>query len=132
MKNRSLLFSLALIFLCFFNVNAQSTDKSVDDSKDEISALCAKAGFEITAKSNGFDIYKYQKAFLNFDRIDQFRKEKESNTFSLENGEATIMLYSAEVMAKQDNRISVARGEKLPPLRFVLNVNGQVKEQPLN
>ena len=132
MKNRTFLFSVLLMLLCCFNVNAQTTDPSVTALKDEMRTLCAKAGFEITSKSNGFDMYKYQKAFLNFDRIDQFRKEKESNTFSLENGEATIMLYSAEVMAKQDNRISVARGDKLPPLRFVLNVNGQVKEQPLN
>jgi hypothetical protein len=113
-------------------VNAQSTDKSVDVSKDEMSALCAKVGFEIKSKSSGFDVYKYQKAFLNFDRIDQFRKENESNTFSIENGEAIITLDSAAMMAERFNRKSMAMGEKLPPLRFVLNVNGQVKEQPLN
>jgi hypothetical protein len=132
MKNRSLLCIVALIFLCVFNVNAQSTDKSVDDSKDEMSALCAKAGFEIKSKSSGFDVYKYQKAFLNFDRIDKFRKEKENIIFSLENGEATVTLYSADFMVEKYDRKSNAMGEKLPPLRFVLNVNGQVKEQPLN
>lgn len=127
MINRSFLLSLVLMFFSWVSLTAQTSSTTQDD----LTAQCAKSGFEIKVKSADFDLHKYQKAFLNFDRIDQFRKENESNVFLLENGEATITLYSAAFMAEKYNRKSMAMGEKLPALRFVLNVNGQVKEQPL-
>lgn len=128
MMNRSFLFSLVLMFFSGLSITAQTPAVAQDD----MTAQCVKAGFEIKPKSANFDLHKYQKAFLVFDRIDQFRKENESNVFSLENGEATITLYSAAMMAERYNGKISPMGDKLPPLRFVLNVNGQVKEQPLN
>jgi hypothetical protein len=101
-------------------------------STKDLTPLCAKAGFSIQAKAEGFDLYRYQKAFLSFDRMDNFRLEDKQAVYVLENGEASILLASAaEIREKHGKKID-SLGSKQPPIRFVLNVNGQVKEQPLN
>jgi hypothetical protein len=101
-------------------------------STKDLTPLCSKAGFSIQAKATGFDLYRYQKAFLSFDRLDNFRLEDKQAVYVLENGEASILLASAaEIREKHGKKID-SLGSKQPPIRFVLNVNGQVKEQPLN
>jgi hypothetical protein len=125
---------IALILLvCFFAfVNLEAYSQQANSKGDELAVLCQDAGFEILSYSKDFDVYKYQKAFLNFDRIDQFRKANQSNSFALENGEAKVILASAYSIQSKRALKSEPMGDQLPPLRFVLNVNGQVKEQPLN
>jgi hypothetical protein len=108
------------------DLNAQTSD-----TKD-LSLLCSKAGFSIQAKAPSFDLYLYQKAFLNFDRIDSFRLEDRQAIYLLENGQASIMLASASEMRVKKGKAFESLGSKQPPIRFILNVNGQVKEQPLN
>jgi hypothetical protein len=116
------LFMLATVF----SSNGQS------QSLVDLDALCAKAGFSIQPKAAGFDLYRYQKAFLMFDRLDNFRLEDKQAVYILENGEASILMASAaEIRGKQGKKIE-SQGSKQPLIRFVLNVNGQVKEQPLN
>jgi hypothetical protein len=99
---------------------------------NDLSILCAKAGFSVQAKATAFDLYRYQKAFLSFDRLDSFRLEDRQAVYILENGEASITLASAIEMREKHGKKFESQGVKLPPIRFVLNVNGQVKEQPLN
>lgn len=121
----ALLLALLFSFACH-SVKGQAT------SSDDLSAICAKAGFSIQPKSSSFDLYRYEKAFLNFDRIDSFRLEEKQAIYSLENGEAVIILASASEMRGRTNKKIQSLGSNQLPIRFVLNVNGQVKEQPLN
>ena len=81
------LLSFALV-LQFFNPSAFAQSNSNEDLK----SLCEKAGFIIESKSIHFNQYLYQKAFLNFDRIDSFRLENAPAVYTLENGEAFIRL----------------------------------------
>jgi hypothetical protein len=119
---------LCALLLCnpFISVKSQ-----VPATKD-LSMLCAKAGFAIQAKAEGFDLYRYQKAFLSFNRIDNFRLEDMQAVYVLENGEASITLASANEMREKTGKAIESVGTRQPPLRFVLNVNGQVKEQLIN
>ncbi|MFM7725269.1 MAG: hypothetical protein ACKO7B_01080 [Flavobacteriales bacterium] len=113
-----------------FCLNATAQNEAVSD--ENLNKQCEEAGFQIQGYSKDFDTYRYQKAFLNFDRMDQFRKPTQTNTFVLENGEAKVILFSAESIKGKRALKSEPLGEHMPPLKFVLNVNGQVKEQPLN
>jgi hypothetical protein len=73
---------------------------------NDLSLLCAKAGFSIQAKADGFNLYQYQKAFLNFDRIDNFRLQDSQAVYLLENGEASITLASANEIKSKMVKIS--------------------------
>ncbi len=115
-----------LVCLPFISVKSQAP------ATKDLSVLCAKAGFAIQPKAQGFDLYRYQKAFLSFNRIDNFRLEDKQAVYVLENGEASITLASADEMREKTGKAIESMGNKQPLLRFVLNVNGQVKEQPLN
>lgn len=118
----------AIVVFLSFNLFAQN----LPSKHQEINELCADEGFEIQVYTPDFDTYRYQKAFLNFDRIDQFRKLTQSSSYVIENGEAEVILASASSIQSKRPLKCEPMGDQLPPLRFVLNVNGQVKEQPLN
>jgi hypothetical protein len=121
--------TLLSVFIASF---ALSDLKAQTSTSKDLSLLCAKAGFSIQPKAEGFNLYLYQKAFLSFDRIDNFRLEDMQAVYLLENGEASITLASANEMRSKNGKAFASLGSKQAPIRFILNVNGQVKEQPLN
>lgn len=127
----SIVSRIALCCALFLCAPLQQVTAQNSPSKD-LSVLCAKAGFSIQPKAQGFDLYRYQKAFLSFDRLDSFRLEDRQAVYVLENGEASILLASAaEIREKHGKKLETQNNKQLP-IRFVLNVNGQVKEQLLN
>jgi hypothetical protein len=124
--SRIAFFCALLISLPFNLLRAQSSSDS------DLSELCSKAGFSVQSKAEKFDLYRYEKAFLSFDRIDSFRLEEKQATYSIENGEATIILASAAEMRERSAKKIQSLGSNQLPIRFVLNSHNQVKEQPLN
>jgi hypothetical protein len=124
--SRKILLCALHLLLFFISVKAQSSSDSV------LSDLCSKAGFSVQSKAEKFDLYRYEKAFLTFDRIDSFRLEEKQATYVIENGEAIIILASAAEMRERSAKKIQSLGSNQLPIRFVLNSHNQVKELPLN
>jgi hypothetical protein len=124
--------SRATLLLAFLVIAPSFFSKATAQSQKDLTALCAKAGYSIQPKSEGFDLYLYQKAFLSFNRLDSFRLEDRQAVYILENGEASIVLASAAEMREKHGKKIESMGSKQPSIRFILNVNGQVKEQLLD
>jgi hypothetical protein len=121
----------ALVSALFFAIPFISM-KAQSSSSFDLTELCSKAGFSIQSKAQGFDSYRFEKAFLSFDRIDSFRLEEKQATYTIENGEAVVVLASAVEMRLRYGKKIQSAGTNQLPIRFVLNAHSQVKEQPLN
>ena len=123
-KHSLLVLALVLIFPKFNIAQSQGT---VD-----LNAFCVKAGFTIEPRVESFDLYRYQKAFLNFERLDNFRLNNAKAVYLIENGEAILTLFSITEMKTSHEKKIEPTIDSQPAIHFILNVNGQVKEQPLN
>lgn len=62
-------------------------------------------GFKIESKDPNLDLSKYEKAAMGYYHFDQFRFLDKRRVLSFEDGKATIILYSANEMLKNTQKV---------------------------
>ncbi len=62
-------------------------------------------GFKIESKDPNLDLNKYEKAAMGYYYFDQFRFLDKRREMSFEDGKATIILYSANEMLKNTQKV---------------------------